>query len=174
MKKSADPNLYTLPRRDRDPIGVIFPSIGIVIWVGAASFLGGHASSCTRLRLSRFARPASLRASLLTLRPDRMGDQVRSSRALRVGNSSHLRARIYDRRARERSRYLPCRLDGGTACWSLTATHRPSRLRALGHTARSSGDRLVRSRSRRLRGSLARPAVGTNQVPARRKLSART
>ena len=37
MKKSSNPNLYALPRRDRDPIGVIFPSIGIVIWVGAAS-----------------------------------------------------------------------------------------------------------------------------------------
>ncbi len=37
MKKSFNPNLYLLPRRERDPIGVIFPSIGIVIWVGAAS-----------------------------------------------------------------------------------------------------------------------------------------
>jgi type IV secretion system protein VirD4 len=38
MKKSFNPNLYVLPRRERDPMGVIFPSIGIVIWVGAASF----------------------------------------------------------------------------------------------------------------------------------------
>jgi type IV secretion system protein VirD4 len=37
MKKSSNPNLYVLPRHDRDPIGVIFPSIGVVIWVGAAS-----------------------------------------------------------------------------------------------------------------------------------------
>jgi type IV secretion system protein VirD4 len=36
-KKSPIPNLYILPRRDLDPIGVIFPSIGIVIWVSAAS-----------------------------------------------------------------------------------------------------------------------------------------
>lgn len=31
------PSLYTLPKRERDPMGVIFPSIGIVIWLGAAS-----------------------------------------------------------------------------------------------------------------------------------------
>ena len=31
------PTLYTLPRRERDPMGVVFPSIGIVIWLGAAS-----------------------------------------------------------------------------------------------------------------------------------------
>src|SRR5580700_4627690 len=37
MKKSSQLNLYSLPRRDRDPIGAIFSSIGIVIWVGAAS-----------------------------------------------------------------------------------------------------------------------------------------
>src|ERR1700681_3946916 len=38
MKSSpSSPNLYTLPRRERDPMGVIFPSIGIVIWLGAAS-----------------------------------------------------------------------------------------------------------------------------------------
>ncbi|MHB8432279.1 MAG: type IV secretory system conjugative DNA transfer family protein [Candidatus Tyrphobacter sp.] len=37
MKLSSDPNLYTLPRRERDPMGVIFPSIGIMIWLGAAS-----------------------------------------------------------------------------------------------------------------------------------------
>ena len=37
MKPSSHPNLYTLPRRDRDPIGVIFASFGIVIWVGALS-----------------------------------------------------------------------------------------------------------------------------------------
>jgi type IV secretion system protein VirD4 len=37
MKPSSSPNLYALPRRERDPIGAVFPSIGIVIWVGAAS-----------------------------------------------------------------------------------------------------------------------------------------
>ena len=37
MNASPAPALYTLPRRERDPMGVIFPSIGIVIWVGAAS-----------------------------------------------------------------------------------------------------------------------------------------
>ncbi|MBV9719222.1 MAG: type IV secretory system conjugative DNA transfer family protein [Candidatus Eremiobacteraeota bacterium] len=37
MKASTHPNLYTLPRRDRDPMAVIFPSIGIVVWLGAAS-----------------------------------------------------------------------------------------------------------------------------------------
>jgi type IV secretion system protein VirD4 len=37
MKQSSHPNLYALPRRDRDPLGVIFPSIGLVIWLGAAS-----------------------------------------------------------------------------------------------------------------------------------------
>lgn len=37
MKSSANPNLYRLPRRERDPMGVIFPSIGIIIWLGAAS-----------------------------------------------------------------------------------------------------------------------------------------
>jgi type IV secretion system protein VirD4 len=37
MKASSHPNVYTLPRRDRDPIGVIFPSIGIIVWLGAAS-----------------------------------------------------------------------------------------------------------------------------------------
>jgi type IV secretion system protein VirD4 len=41
MKKVFDPNLYTLPRRERDPIGVIFPSIGIIIWVCAASCWAG-------------------------------------------------------------------------------------------------------------------------------------
>jgi type IV secretion system protein VirD4 len=38
MKPSSSPSVYTLPRRERDPMGVIFPSIGIVIWVSAASF----------------------------------------------------------------------------------------------------------------------------------------
>jgi type IV secretion system protein VirD4 len=37
MKSSSGSSLYTLPRRERDPMGAIFPSIGIVIWVGAAS-----------------------------------------------------------------------------------------------------------------------------------------
>jgi type IV secretion system protein VirD4 len=37
MKASTHPNLYTLPRRERDPMGLIFPSIGIVVWLGAAS-----------------------------------------------------------------------------------------------------------------------------------------
>jgi type IV secretion system protein VirD4 len=37
MNVSSVPNLYALPRRERDPMGVIFPSIGIVIWIGAAS-----------------------------------------------------------------------------------------------------------------------------------------
>jgi type IV secretion system protein VirD4 len=38
MRPSAlNPQLYTLPKRERDPMGVIFPSIGIVIWLGAAS-----------------------------------------------------------------------------------------------------------------------------------------
>lgn len=32
-----NPSLYTLPKRERDPMGVVFPSIGIVIWLGAAS-----------------------------------------------------------------------------------------------------------------------------------------
>lgn len=36
-KQSFHPNLYTLPLRDRDPLSAIFPSIGIVIWIGAAS-----------------------------------------------------------------------------------------------------------------------------------------
>jgi hypothetical protein len=36
-KESSHPNLYTLPRRERDPMGTIFPSIGIVVWLGAAS-----------------------------------------------------------------------------------------------------------------------------------------
>jgi type IV secretion system protein VirD4 len=35
MKSSS--NLYALPRRERDPMGAIFPSIGIAIWGGAAS-----------------------------------------------------------------------------------------------------------------------------------------
>jgi len=37
MQTKTTPNLYTLPRRQRDPMGVVFPSIGIVIWLGAAS-----------------------------------------------------------------------------------------------------------------------------------------
>lgn len=37
MTQSFEPNLYVLPRRQRDPMGVVFPSIGIVIWLGAAS-----------------------------------------------------------------------------------------------------------------------------------------
>lgn len=37
MKASSHPDLYTLPRRERDPMGVIFPSISIVVWLGAAS-----------------------------------------------------------------------------------------------------------------------------------------
>jgi type IV secretion system protein VirD4 len=38
MTTSAlNPRLYTLPRRERDPVGIVFPSIGIVIWLGAAS-----------------------------------------------------------------------------------------------------------------------------------------
>jgi|SRR5579872_3822667 len=37
MRKSSNPTLYSLPRRERDPMGVIFPSIGIFIWLGAAS-----------------------------------------------------------------------------------------------------------------------------------------
>jgi type IV secretion system protein VirD4 len=34
---ASSPNLYTLPRRERDPLGVVFPSIGIITWLGAAS-----------------------------------------------------------------------------------------------------------------------------------------
>jgi type IV secretion system protein VirD4 len=38
MKSSpSNPSLYTLPNRERDPMGVIFPSIGIIIWLSAAS-----------------------------------------------------------------------------------------------------------------------------------------
>jgi type IV secretion system protein VirD4 len=37
MKKSFTPNIYTLPHGARDPMSAIFSSIGIIIWVGAAS-----------------------------------------------------------------------------------------------------------------------------------------
>jgi type IV secretion system protein VirD4 len=38
MKSShSSPKLYTLPYRERDPLAVIFPTTGIVIWLGAAS-----------------------------------------------------------------------------------------------------------------------------------------
>lgn len=37
MEASSHSHLYTLPRRERDPMGIIFPSIGIVVWLGAAS-----------------------------------------------------------------------------------------------------------------------------------------
>lgn len=35
--KSSNPYLYTLPRRERDPMGIVFPLIGLLIWLGAAS-----------------------------------------------------------------------------------------------------------------------------------------
>jgi type IV secretion system protein VirD4 len=38
MKSSpASPDLYALPSRERDPLAVIFPTIGVIIWLGAAS-----------------------------------------------------------------------------------------------------------------------------------------
>lgn len=37
LMKSAYPYPYTLPRRERDPIGIIFPSLGLFVWLGAAS-----------------------------------------------------------------------------------------------------------------------------------------
>src|ERR1700680_3524895 len=56
MKSSASNlGLYILPRRERDPMGVVFPSIGIVIWLGAAS--------CW-LAAEQTARPLAYQASL--------------------------------------------------------------------------------------------------------------
>lgn len=37
MHSPFESPLYRLPRRERDPMGVVFPSIGIVLWLGAAA-----------------------------------------------------------------------------------------------------------------------------------------
>jgi type IV secretion system protein VirD4 len=37
QRSTVAPDLYVLPKRQRDPLGAVFPSIGAVIWLGALS-----------------------------------------------------------------------------------------------------------------------------------------
>ena len=86
MKASTHPNLYTLPRRERDPMGVIFPSIGIVVWLGAASCWA--ATEMLRARSAINARSVS-RSSSTSIRPfnsspGRSGSIIRHALGLQI------------------------------------------------------------------------------------------
>ena len=174
MKSSLIPSLYTLPRRERDPMGAIFPSIGVGDLAGSCVVLGWRRK---RSRVRSAIKPRSAgRSSGMCTRPTMLvvwASRYDHAGALWPGDPRRVRSCIRNRRWLATGLGIACRPVHRLASnAAITAPHRPLWLGALGVAGRGPRDRAARSRSRCLRWRLVRSAIEAHEVPARRELDA--